>query len=289
MIGELAAVSAALCWAISPILYKKALIKVDPLEAGLVRIISAAAFLFLFVARDLNSFLQIDIWNLALITIGVILMVAVGDILYLYGLSKVSVSLGTPLSSSYPLYAVAFAYLLMNEPVRLEVALGAAAVVAGTWLLSAGKGRSREPGESSWRGILALVSAAPSWGLSFVIFKAVVSSSNLIQVSALRMLVASPVLLAMVVASGKGRHLKSLGRREVAMLSVAGVLDHGVGGILILLSLALTEASKVALLSSIYPLFTVVLALALLKEKATPRLLTGTGLVVLGVCLVSLS
>jgi len=49
--------------------------------------------------------------------VGVVLGLAIGDILYFEGLSRIAVSLAAPLSSTYPLYTVAFAYLLANEPV----------------------------------------------------------------------------------------------------------------------------------------------------------------------------
>jgi len=289
MIGELSAISAALCWAVATILYKKALSKVDPLAACLVRTASAAIFLFLLAARDLNSFLHIDPTSLALITAGVILGLAVGDILYFEALSRIAVSLAAPLSSTYPIYAVAFAYLLVHEPVGWGVALGAVVIVFGTWLVSARQDHALEKGRSHRLGILMMLAAAPLWGLSLVIFKVAVLSNDPTQVSALRMLIVSPVLLGALVVSGRGQHLRRIGAKEIATLAVAGVLALGVGGILLLQSLALTDASKTAPLSSTSPLFTVVLALAFLKEKITTRLATGTGLIMLGVGLVSLT
>lgn len=289
MIGELAAVAAALCWAVSSVLYKKALFSVDPLVACTVRSLSAAAFLFLLVVGDINSFFRIDLWTLVLITVGVILGLFIGDILYFEALSKIAVSLAAPLSSTYPLYTVVFAYLLVKEPVGWGVAVGAVVIVAGTWLVSSTQNIAQGAEKPSTRGVLTLLAAAPLWGLSMVIFKVAIESNNIIQVSALRMLLVSPMLLAAIVASGRGRHLRELCTKDIAILSVAGVLALGVGGILLLLSLTLTEASKTAPLSSTSPLFTVVLALALLKEKVTTRLLTGTGLIILGVCLVTLT
>jgi len=44
MIGELAALGAAICWAVAPILYKRALFKMKPVSANIVRCASNAAF-----------------------------------------------------------------------------------------------------------------------------------------------------------------------------------------------------------------------------------------------------
>jgi len=100
---------------------------------------------------------------------------------------------------------------------------------------------------------MVILAAAPLGGLSMIIFKVAVVSNDLIQVSALRMLTVSPILLTITTVSGRGRHLKSLDAKEVAILSVAGVLALGIGGTLLLLSLTLTEASKTAPISSTSP------------------------------------
>lgn len=71
------------------------------------------------------------------------------------------------------------------------------------------------------------------------------------------------------------------------MLAVAGVLALGVGGILLFLSLSLVDASIAIPLSSVSPLFSLMLAKRYSGERITPRIIMGAALIVVGVVLVS--
>jgi drug/metabolite transporter (DMT)-like permease len=69
---------------------------------------------------------------------------------------------------------------------------------------------------------------------------------------------------------------------------VAGILALGVGGILLFTSYSLIDANIATPLSSISPLFSLVLARQYAGEKATSRIIIGAVLIVIGVVLVSL-
>ena len=52
MIGEFAALGAAITWAVAPIMYKQALSGVSPVSANIVRCASNAGFLVLFLVAS---------------------------------------------------------------------------------------------------------------------------------------------------------------------------------------------------------------------------------------------
>ncbi|MBX5327826.1 MAG: EamA family transporter [Candidatus Bathyarchaeota archaeon] len=50
MIGELAALGVAICWTVSAVLYKEALLKVKPISANIIRLACTSVILLLFLA-----------------------------------------------------------------------------------------------------------------------------------------------------------------------------------------------------------------------------------------------
>jgi len=70
---------------------------------------------------------------------------------------------------------------------------------------------------------------------------------------------------------------------------VAGVVELGIGGILLFESLKLGNASTTIPLSSTTPLFALVFAVQYAEEKMLKRLLIGTIITVAGIILVTSS
>lgn len=101
-----------------------------------MRSVSAAVFLFVRVVGDLSSFLRIDLWSLALITVGVVLGLLIGDILYFEALSRIAVSLAAPLSSTYPLYTVVLSLALLKEKVTARLLTGTGLIILGVCLIT---------------------------------------------------------------------------------------------------------------------------------------------------------
>ena len=83
--------------------------------------------------------------------------------------------------------------------------------------------------------------------------------------------------------------LRSLGKRDVVRLAIGGILEVGIGGTLLFLSLKLGDASRTIPLLSTTPLFALVLAAQYAGEKMSPRLLIGTVVIVAGIVMIASS
>ena len=68
---------------------------------------------------------------------------------------------------------------------------------------------------------------------------------------------------------------------------MAGIIASGLAMIIYFKALKLTQASRVVPITSIYPLFTVILSALILGEKVSLRIAIGAILIVIGVMLVS--
>src|SRR5512139_1343777 len=99
MIGEIAALGAAISWAIAPILYRKALQDTKPLTANIVRCaVNAAVMVVVLVAFGLvDVLLTLPSEVLGLTIVSGIIGLGIGDTLYMVGLKSVGVSRAVPL------------------------------------------------------------------------------------------------------------------------------------------------------------------------------------------------
>jgi drug/metabolite transporter (DMT)-like permease len=92
----------------------------------------------------------------------------------------------------------------------------------------------------------------------------------------------------LVVAGGESKQVAKLSRSSIATLAAGGIVALGVGGILLFTSYTLINANIATPLSSISPLFSLLLARQYVGEKATPRNIVGAVLIVVGVVIITL-
>jgi DME family drug/metabolite transporter len=289
MLGELAALGAAACWAISAVLYKMGMTDLDPIQVNLIRSAPAAVFaLLLFWALNgwwSNPF-AMESHALVYIAVGVLLGLGVGDCAYFGSLRKIGVSRAVPLTSSYPLFMIPISVILLHEQLVLTVGVGTVAVVVGTWLVSTPNERNTStPSDNLKIGVALALFAAAVWATGFYFFKLALNVVDVFMACAARLLILTPVV-ALLTYTIHPR--KRVSRRTYLLLSLAGILALGVGGTLVYYGLKIAAAVVVVPLSATTPLFSTVIAATFLKEKVTRKILAGSVLITLGVILISL-
>ncbi len=122
MIGEFAALGAAVSWAVAPILYRQALFKTKPVSANIVRCISNSGVLLavLLVVGKLGTLTSLPVEAIGITVISGLIGLGIGDTLYMIGLRSVGVSRAVPLASTYPLFSLLWATVLLGQPVTLS-------------------------------------------------------------------------------------------------------------------------------------------------------------------------
>jgi len=297
MIGEIAALLAALCWALSAVMYKNVLVKTSYLAANLVRSAFAVLFLILILPLVINQSSILSQEEYIVLAIGGITNLVVGDTMYFIGLKKVGVCQAQPITSSYPLAVMFLAALVLGEPLTSSILIGTPLIVVGVILISLGGNREGcDDSNSSQRaqGLAASVTAALFWSVGLTCYKfalldhSAFDPSLSIFVTVFRTTVILPFLITLVVVSKESKQVSMLSKKSVAILGAAGIIALGVGGILLFTSYSLINANIATPLSSISPLFSLVLARRYAGETTTVRVVLGAILIVTGVMLVSI-
>jgi drug/metabolite transporter (DMT)-like permease len=203
---------------------------------------------------------------------------ALGMIALYLGLSKGRVAVVAPtagvVGAALP---VVVGSVLEGVPGALRLA-GMGLGIAGIWLVSGGLAGERDVrSRDVWVGVVAGV----GFGGFFVLIAQVQAG---LLFSPLVVAKLAAIAAALVMLRREGHALPGLGSNPIALL--AGVLDAG-GNVLYLLARQFTRLDIAAVLSSMYPAATVLLARAILREAVSRRQWAGVGLCLAGVALIA--
>jgi len=291
MIGELAALAAAFCWTLSPVLYKVALSDAKPISANISRCISTTIFLFacLAVSGRMWELATLPRDSLLLAGISGIVGLCLGDTLYLFSLALIGVSRAVPISCIYPLFTTFFAALFLGEEVTLFLLLGTVIIVVGVWLVSQERtGLSSVTRSVLFKGVFIALVAAVVWPVSIILMDHALELSQMTTldsafvVNTARMLATTLLFLALSPLIDQQLHFMKLKRKTWILLASGGIIALGLGWVLLAVSVSYIETSRAVPISSVSPLFATLIGAFFLKEKVTLRIFAGSVLIVLG-------
>jgi len=294
MLGELAALFAAICWAISPVLYKIALRDVKPIPANISRCLSTMTLLLLFSVfsgafQNFGSF-QAEFIQLAILS--GIFGRFLGDTMLLVSLDLLGVSRAVPIHSSLPLFTTFFGVLFLGDAVTLFLVLGTVAIVTGTLLVSQESESMNIPKKLLLKGVISALVTAVFWAVSVTLMDHAleISQKDFLESSFLAVVIGVTVstLLFLSLSPIVDRRLSfiKLKRRTWIIIAAGGVLALGLGWFLLAVSLSQIEVSRAVPLTSVCPLFATLIGVFLLKEKITLKIAVGITLIILGAAIV---
>ena len=296
MIGELAALGAAISWTFSAILYRQALQHTKPISANIIRLSCTSAILlvFLIAIGKLGALTNLSANVAVLATVSGIIGLGLGDTFYMLSLKLVGVAHAVPITCTYPLFGLLWTVVFSGEAITFGVVFGTVAIVAGIWLLSYEKeeGSTTVKRQVLVKGVVAALATALLWSVSISMMDLAVEETpsmdqalivNVVRASAigLLLLVFSPII--------DRRHgFLKVSRKTAATLIAGGLVALGLGWFFLTFSLTETMASRAIPISSTTPLFSVLAGVVLLREKVTARYIVGSVVVVAGIFLIFL-
>ncbi|MBS7616551.1 DMT family transporter [Candidatus Bathyarchaeota archaeon] len=295
MIGESAALGAAICWVFSAVLYKRALADSEPLSANTVRCLETSLALtlaFVFVGKFwVMTALPLQVLVMACVS-GVVGM-GLGDTLYMISLKILGVSRAVPITCTYPLFSLVWASLIVGETITFQVVLGVFAIVFGIWLLSIEKpDKNVEDKDSKLRvkGVIFAISTAIAWSISISLVNLAVQETTSFEqayaINAIRITaVAISLLVYAFISKRKLDFLKVKAKTAVTLLT-GGLIAIGLGWFLLTLSFLYIPEAQAVPISSTTPLFSTLMGIAFLREKVTTKIAVGSVMVVLGIFLI---
>ena len=299
MIGEFAALGAAISWAVAPILYRKALSSASPVSANIVRCATNAAVLVVvLLALGLTGALaSLPVQVVAVVIVSGMVGLGVGDTLYMVGLKSIGVARAVPLAATYPLFSLLWATLLLGEPLTFAAVVGTVVILLGIWFLS----RERVDSAVHVHGRLELTGVAVSlltavvWSVSITLMDFAVTMPGVVNglganyaVVTVRIAGMALVMLALAPLLDRKRGFLKLGWRAVVLLCVGGLVANGVGWLLMNYSFLNIAVAQAVPISSTTPLFSTLAGFAFFREKLTRDNTLGALLVVAGVVLIFL-
>jgi drug/metabolite transporter (DMT)-like permease len=294
VIGLVAALLAAVSWAISAAFYKEGARAVSPFTANLIRIIPPLGVLAL-LGLLLGAYTLIGLltfWDMLLIAGSSLSAFVIGDTLYFVTLRYLGVSRGVPITATYPLFVLMLQILLLVEPVHWLMIPAAIIAVGGVAVLSRQIDKTeiinntvapRRP----FIGIIAALSTAFAWSLSIIMLSQVLQTTNLVLVAVLRLIIALLVTTPFVLLRSTWRQEFLGNQRHWLFLGLGGLVALGVGYLAFATSLQLANTTSATILSSLTPLFALVIGWRGLQERVNWQTALGviacvTGIVLIG-------
>ncbi len=197
-----------------------------------------------------------------------------GPLLLMLGLARSDAASVSLLLNLEGLATMGIAWVVFHENVDRRLLLGAFAILAGAVLLS-----WQGAGSFHWGGLL-VAGACLCWGIDNNLTRKL-SAADPVQIAMLKGLVAGSVNLAL--ALWQGADVPSAG--VIAAAGVVGFLGYGVSLALFVLALRFLGAARTGAYFSLAPFVGAVLAVAMLDEPVTLRLVAAGCLMGIGLWL----
>ena len=196
-------------------------------------------------------------------------------VLLMIGLTTTAASSAVLLLNVEGLATMAIAWLAFHENADRRILAGAGAILGGALLLS-----WQGPASPLGLGAVAIVGACLCWGLDNNLTRKL-SSSDPVQIACIKGLVAGGVNLALAIWHGAGMP----GARLIVAGSVVGFFGYGVSLVMFVLGLRHLGAARTGAYFSMAPFIGAILAVAILGDPVTGRLLSAAILMAMGLYL----
>lgn len=290
--GDALGLLCAIVWAVSSLIIRTQSFRMPATLMNSVRCgVATLLFWGLLIKNPLmEGFDKVLPQEWALLYGSVILGVIIGDTLFLRSIKEIGVSRTMAIVGTVPLTTLFFQQLLLDIPVGSTFIFGCVLVVGGVICLSGWSwkesGMAEDKAIQIRLGILLSLSASLLWGLSTTMLKPALSNLTSVQANSVRMPLVALVLFGIWHFQGKGVGIQRIGWRPLLIVASTGLIGMGLGSYLYLMAIDLVGPAKTATLSSVSPVFSLVLEILFLKEKVTTRLVLGVGLCLVGVWIV---
>jgi drug/metabolite transporter (DMT)-like permease len=296
MIGELAALGAAICWTISAIMYKEALFKTKPVSANIVRLVCTSIILvaYLAIIGKFGVLMNLPAYAVVLACVSGIIGLGFGDTLYMMSLKLIGVARAVPITCVYPLFNLLWAVFLVEEPITLSVILGAVTIVFGIWLLrqETDVGTAETEKKILVKGVAYALATAVMWSVSITMIDMAVTlpeTSSLDHALAINTIRVAAIAVSLLVSApiiDRGFGFLKMQRKTLAALIFGGIVALGLGWFFLTYSFTNISESRAVPISSTTPLFSTLSGIVFLHEKVTARNAVGSIMIVVGIFLI---
>jgi drug/metabolite transporter (DMT)-like permease len=287
--GELAAISAALLWALASFLFSRLGQTIRPAQLNLTKGIGAILLFSLTLLVSGELFLPVTTWAIILLLISGAVGIGIGDSAYFHALSALGPRRTLLIGTLSPAITALMALVILGETLSPAAWMGMIITIAGVaWVISERTSQAESHDRFRLRGVLYAILAALSQSASSILSRLVFNQTAVTPLqSALIRLVGGVVVLLIWLACMRAPAMdwvKTATPRRWAIVVVAILVGTYFAIWLQQISFKLSPVAVAQTLLATSPLF--VLPIALWSgEKISLRSLIGVLLAILGVAL----
>lgn len=287
--AEILAISASLFWGLSYIISRVGLRHSNVLSGVFMTSVSCLCYSLVISVLFIDLALFANRAVLYFIAAGVI-GPFIGRVFLYMGLDRVGASIGSPLAEIKPLYAAIGAVLFLGEGLTPSIVLGTLLIIVGVITISLEESGGQIEKRWSKRDLTFPILAGICFGILHVLRKMGLNGIP-VPIAGVTMQNASALIFFPLLGlTQRGRHRLVLDdNRAWIIFSLAG-LSMFVAQLCVFSALDLGRVVVVSPLSSLSPLFVLLLVRVFLKglEKVTPRIVLGVILTVGGTAVLTL-
>ena len=275
---HLALAGAQIGFALFPILGKLALASIPPFLFAAFRVVAAA--LLLEAIRRTHAREDIRPADRGRLLLYALLGVSFNQVLFIFGLFLTTAINTTILTATIPVFTLAAAVLLGRERMTSRAAIGIA--LAGAGALALLNAQRFDWGSASFRGDLLLLANSTSYSLYLVLSRPILAHYRVVTFTAA--VFRYGAILIVLLALPDLRRFEPARVPPLAWACLAGVivLCTVIPYLLNSWALARTHASRVALYVFLQPLISTVLAILVLGELLTAKIVLAALLIFAG-------
>lgn len=279
------AIGASFSWGVDQVLGKLAIRDMDTFSLNALR--PAFALLFIIPTALLVEGLAWPGLKLAaLASAPGIFAEFVGVTLYFYVMDKSEAHKVIPLGNSNPLWAAVLAIIFLGEEAQPVIFVSIALVILGTYFV--GTRGEMDRSETWLGGIVLALTAGLFWGISAPVSKYCLNAGvNRMTLQTLRISAAAIACSSAMFAYRRQKYL-DIGKKGISLGLASGFFAFFLGFLLWLGALGMEDASVVAPFQSGKILFGFLLSILLIGEKPSRKAYIGTGLILLGILMVTI-
>ncbi|MBC86077.1 MAG: hypothetical protein CL677_02770 [Bdellovibrionaceae bacterium] len=288
--GEIYALSTAICWSLTIIIFNKATGAGNVTQVKLFHNFITVLFLFLamlLVGSPIIPNFDGEGWSVIIIT--ALLGISVGDTLFLIALQKLGSSLMAVAECSYSLYVLFFAYFMYSETVTPKNLLGIFLIITAILIPSLRNSEFDRPREQIISGLFVALATTALMAITVLILKRILNQYDLVTITFYRFGVGQVFLVGYLMFKKKSLcFMFDFKKVDNKGLHILGVFLGPVSATLFWVAgYKYAKAGVAAVLNQTSTIFVFLFAWLLLKESISRYKLASLILAFTGVYLVT--
>ncbi|NMB21301.1 MAG: DMT family transporter [Firmicutes bacterium] len=293
-LGEIAALSTALCWTMNAMAFEAAGKKVGSLAVNYIRFFIAFPLLVITAYFTRGLAFPVDATSSAWIYLSLsgLIGFVLGDIFLFQALVEIGSRITLLIKSMGPPLAALAGFLLLGETISPVGLVGMLITIFGISLviLSRNSKERRVRFNRPLRGIFFAFLGAVGQALGLIFSKLGMGSYNPLAATQIRIIAAFIAFTILITVWKKWSDIWGAfkNKRAIGEIALGAILGPFVGVTLSLVALQYAPAGVVSTLTSISPILIIPFSIGIYKEKVLPREILGALISILGVILLFL-